>query len=169
MQEAHGNAKGQRPEDMDIQDTLRVSGHSECPHAKRSVMSRAENLKGATREAATVLDLMQRGFEVFRPTSTASCDLIALKYGITLRIEVTGGRRASESGPITQHSSSGGRSLDCRLFDVLVRHIETGEVLYLPSMHLKESAATLDLPLRWIPSKYTTKKTLSRTQQMEKE
>jgi len=135
-------------------------------------MSRENNLKGSIREARAVLDLMQRGFEVFRPTSTATCDLVALKYGTTLRVEVTGGlsKRPSASGPVTQQSSSGGSCVDCRLFDLLMRYTDEGDrCVYLPSMYLKKNKATKDLPILWEPSKHTPQKNLSRIQQLEKE
>ncbi len=130
-------------------------------------MSREMNLKGAEREMTVALDLMRRDFQVFRPVSTATCDLIALKYGVSLRIEVTGGYTCTSSGPITQISKYGGRSVDCRLFDVLVRCADNGEMVYLPSGFLKKNEATEDLPLQWLYNKNTSDKVRERAKDMK--
>jgi hypothetical protein len=134
-------------------------------------MSREGNLKGAAREMRVTLDLMERGFEVFRPMSTATCDLIALKYGIPLRIEVKGvhGKTSKHpSGPIaTTESSRGGNNPNSKLFDVLVRFNDIGETFYQRSILHTINAASADLPLREEYSKSTTKKNLSRAEGLE--
>jgi hypothetical protein len=49
---------------------------------------------GALAELLASVDLMKRGYEVFRALSPAcSCDLIAMKAGVILRVEVRSARR----------------------------------------------------------------------------
>ncbi len=44
---------------------------------------------GAIAELIVSVDLMKRGYEVFRALSQAcSCDLLALKHGVAIRVEV---------------------------------------------------------------------------------
>jgi hypothetical protein len=113
-------------------------------------MSREGNLKGAAREMSVALDLMSHDFEVFRPLSTATCDLIALKYGISLRIEVKGvhGHCRKPSGPVTTRKSRGGNNPDCELFDILVRFNDNEEMFYQRSALHSINKASADLPLR---------------------
>ena len=48
-----------------------------------------KHVKGTIGELTVINDLLQRGYEVFRPvTPCCSCDLIASKKGYILRIEV---------------------------------------------------------------------------------
>jgi hypothetical protein len=49
---------------------------------------------GAVSELVVCVDLMRRGYEVFRAVSPdASCDLIAVQGSVSLRVEVRTGRR----------------------------------------------------------------------------
>lgn len=55
--------------------------------------------RGALAELLVAADLMARGYEVFRAVSpSASCDLTALKDGLSLRVEVRTGRRMPGGG-----------------------------------------------------------------------
>ena len=57
------------------------------PNAKSAVSGRSD--VGATSELLVCADLLGRGFEVFRAVSpSTSCDLIALKHGRCVRIQV---------------------------------------------------------------------------------
>lgn len=115
-------------------------------------MSREGNLKGAQRELRVSLDLMSKGFEVFRPMHPTSCDILALKHGLTLRIEVkgmSGHTGKSPSGPVAMlYGGSGGNKGDCRKFDVLVRVSENNELFYQRSVLHSSNKASADLPLR---------------------
>jgi len=59
---------------------------------------------GAIGELRVCADLMERGFEVFRALSQArhSCDIVALRNGLMLRIEVrTGTQRTPSTGYVS--------------------------------------------------------------------
>jgi hypothetical protein len=50
---------------------------------------------GAISELVVAVDLTRKGFEVFRAVDpSASCDLLALKDGVVVRVEVRTGTRA---------------------------------------------------------------------------
>ena len=129
-------------------------------------MSREGNLIGAERELLVSLDLMRRGFEVFRPMHATSCDILALKYGLTLRIEVKGTSKGfrNPSGPVSSLPTKNGSPPDCREFDILVRFQRDGEMTWQPSVHFSSNKAAAELPIRWEYSNYITKKNLSRAQ-----
>lgn len=70
---------------------------------------------GAVGEMVAAVDLMKRGYEVFRALSAAcSSDLIALRDGVPLRIEVRTGQRSLLTGKLTWARNGGkqGRSED---------------------------------------------------------
>ena len=133
-------------------------------------MSHVGNLKGAEREMLVSVDLLKRGFEIFRPACATSCDIIALKYGKSLRIEVKGVRasqkRRNPSGPVGSFKNVTGGNADCRLFDVLVRVADDNTLLYQRSIFHKTNAASAELPLRESVSHHTTKKNLERALSM---
>ncbi len=134
-------------------------------------MSHAGNLKGAEREMLVSVDLLRRGFEVFRPVCATSCDVLALKYGITLRIEVKGPPKGyrNPSGPVAGLPTRHDGGPDCQLFDVLVRCSDDGEMCYQRSILHTINKASAELPLREEVSKSTTKKNLRRANQLENE
>jgi hypothetical protein len=78
------------------------------------------------------VDLMRRGYEVFRALSPAcSCDLIALGTGlIPLRIEVRTGRRSSVTGTVSYPRIR----LDRAAYDHLGVVVGGNEIIYLPSL-----------------------------------
>ena len=60
----------------------------------------AIHLEGAAREAIVKADLFRRGFEVYGTEGgNSSFDIVAYKYGILLRIEVRGIKKAPRTGP----------------------------------------------------------------------
>lgn len=84
---------------------------------------------GAISELIVTIDLMQRGFEVFRAVSPAcSCDLAALRGGILTRVEVrTGTRYMTGSVSYSLAESEKGRH------DVLAVVVD-GKVTYTPDL-----------------------------------
>ena len=70
--------------------------------AKRSMEpSSFRSTRGAISELTVSANLMARGYEVFRALSpSASCDLIALKDGEVLRVEVRTGTYYEPTGSI---------------------------------------------------------------------
>lgn len=54
---------------------------------------------GAISELLVAADLLRLGFDVFRAVSqSCSCDIVALRNGVTVRIEVRTGQRNSSGG-----------------------------------------------------------------------
>lgn len=82
---------------------------------------------GAIGEFRICIDLLERGFEVFRSVSpNCSCDLVALGPEGMVRIEVKTGKLNTETGSVY-----GGNPNDCRA-DVLAVACRTGEIRYRP-------------------------------------
>ena len=93
-------------------------------------MSREGNLKGAEREALVVAELSRLGFETFTGNGNTTFDIVAVKHGLCLRIEVkgvAGSGGKSFSGPTGCLSTSGGNPC-CKYFDILVRVGENDEL-----------------------------------------
>lgn len=133
-------------------------------------MSREGNLKGAEREALVVAELSRLGFETFTGNGNTTCDIIAVKHGLCLRIEVkgtsgTGGK--GFSGPFSGLPNCNGGNPDCRLCDILIRVGEQGEIYMQRSILHSINKASAELPLREEINSRTTKKNLRRAQQME--
>lgn len=92
---------------------------------------------GAIVELAVAVDLLRRGFDVFRALSpSCSCDLVALKPGLVLRIEVRTmiyyekGQRCYATAP-----------KDTSKFDVLAAWDPIKETIqYIPSLLTWEAA-----------------------------
>ena len=97
---------------------------------------------GAISEMAAAVDLMKRGYEVFRALSPASsCDLIALGSFGALRIEVRTGQRSLVTGKLTfPRNGSGNKRSETDLdhYAVVVHHGVEVEVLYVPELRDKE-------------------------------
>ena|SRR3990167_3411291 len=85
---------------------------------------------GAIGELVASVDLMSRGYDVFRALSqSCSCDLLALKDGNLLRIEVrTGYRGASGKLQYSKSDNDSGRS------DHFAIVLGGKEVIYLPEL-----------------------------------
>ena len=133
-------------------------------------MSREGNLKGAEREALVVAELSRLGFETFIGNGNTTCDIVAVKHGLCLRIEVKGTAGSggkSFSGPFSGKPNHHGGNPDCRLCDVLVRVGEQEELYMQRSALHTINAASAELPLREEVNSRTTKKNLRRAQQME--
>ena len=75
-------------------------------------------------------DLMRRGYEVFRALSPAcSCDLVILKEGRLLRVEVRTAQK-SISGKLSWTNSK----KDIGRSDMLALVVEGRDIVYLPSL-----------------------------------
>jgi hypothetical protein len=80
---------------------------------------------GALREFITCVDLMKRGYEVFRALSpNSSCDLIAMKEGKIWRVEVT-------TGYIRKDGSMSWVKHDESKYDVLAAVMPDSTVIYV--------------------------------------
>lgn len=81
---------------------------------------------GSISELRTAVDLMKRGYEVFRAVdASASCDLLILKDQKTLRVQVKTSHRLA-NGRIFQEGLKGN-------FDVLAL-VLPDKVLYIPDL-----------------------------------
>jgi hypothetical protein len=84
---------------------------------------------GAVNELRVSADLLLKGYNVFRALSpSCPCDLLILKNGSTLRVEVTTANYAA-SGRII-HNKQG----DTHKFDVLAIVKRQGEIIYVPEL-----------------------------------
>jgi predicted AAA+ superfamily ATPase len=86
--------------------------------------------QGAIGETAVALDLMRRGYEVFRPLNPqATCDLLALKEGTCIRVECK----------VSRLSISGSLYRDVRdktdKFDLLAIITPSGKIIYRDHIH----------------------------------
>src|SRR5262249_47266514 len=85
--------------------------------------------KGAIHELQASVDLMRKGWEVFRAVSpSASCDLIAVKGEQLLRIQVTKAHYNKATGKTYYPNHKG------EPFDILALSFVTGEVSYIPPL-----------------------------------
>ena len=86
---------------------------------------------GAISELRVAADLLAKGYEVFRAVSAAcSCDLVVMKNGITLRIEVRSSFRIPTTGKISRPKSS----RDAGRQDVFAFCLSDGEIVYEPPL-----------------------------------
>lgn len=86
---------------------------------------------GAIHEFKVAIDLMEKGYEVFRALSPAcSCDLAILKNGKLLKIEVKTTYRL-RSGKIVYPKIKNPK------YDILVLVIRPNEIIYLPEVEAK--------------------------------
>ena len=129
-------------------------------------MSREGNLKGVERESIVVAEFAKMGWETFSGNGNTSCDLIALKQGVMLRVEVKGmgGNTKKPSGPYSCIPKHRGSTFDCRECDILIRFNSEGETFWQRSIAYKGESQ--GLPLREEYNKKTTKKNLSRALSM---
>ena len=85
---------------------------------------------GALSELKAAVNLLAKGYEVFRAMSpAASCDLAILRNGTVLRIEVKTGHKSTYSGAVVWPKISRER------FDVLAL-VLSDEILYDPPLSL---------------------------------
>lgn len=83
--------------------------------------------KGALNELIVIVDLLTKGYDVFRAISpAASCDLAILKEGKLLRVEVTSGWIASGKLSRNKNKLSNGKS------DILATVYEGDKIDYFP-------------------------------------
>lgn len=119
-------------------DSYRVSYcsapcRSAAAKAKQQEMNPRLNListgtVGAMHELVVCVDLLRRGYEIFRAVSpSCSCDLVALCNGKSVRIEVRTGY-ANKSGGFTWTNQ--GR--DVHKYDVVAVVLHAGGIKYLP-------------------------------------
>ena len=103
---------------------------------------REHMLEGAARQASVETDLLRRGFEVANGTGLVSCDLIALKAGVCLRVEVRGKKKKPfPYGPVTNVLS--GQKKHATWFDVLAT--VGNSIQYNRSAAYKPNAVCLEL------------------------
>mgnify|MGYP001607408067 CR=1 FL=1 len=99
-------------------------------------ISLSRGTRGAVSELRVAVDLLERGYEVFRAVSQAcSSDLIALSSGQILRIEVRTGARYSPTGSLSFPRNGTGndkRSEECLDHYAVVVHGEP--VIYIPEL-----------------------------------
>src|SRR3990167_1478519 len=82
---------------------------------------------GAVGELAVAIDLLKKGFHIFRALSPACpCDLIALKEGTSIRIEVTTGHYSPKKRIIFHRRST-------ERYDLLAVVTHDGRILYSAS------------------------------------
>jgi hypothetical protein len=104
--------------------------------------------KGAINELTVTVDLMKKGFEVFQAASpNSSCDLIALKNGYPVRIEVKGRTLAKHRSKLSTSWKS--KHYDARRFEVLAAVCGT-DVQYKRSMFHALNPASEELVLNKI-------------------
>jgi Holliday junction resolvase-like predicted endonuclease len=87
--------------------------------------------QGAITELIVSVDLMKRGFDLYRATSPACpCDLVAIRNGVVTRVEVkTGIRRLNgEIRPVKLSERQR------RASDVVAYVAHDGEILYAPEL-----------------------------------
>ena len=87
---------------------------------------------GAINELRIVVDLLSRGFDMFRAVSpSCSCDLIGLRDGRCYRIEVTKGKyRSRTNGP----SYLTWVPHDPAKYDILALIMPDDAILYMPEI-----------------------------------
>ncbi len=86
---------------------------------------------GAVVELIVSADLLRRGYEVFRALSqSASCDILAMKDGAILRIEVRSCQLRRDGGVII-----GWKPIDIGRQDVFATVLPSGEVAYRTKPH----------------------------------
>jgi hypothetical protein len=105
--------------------------------------------RGAVGELSVCVDLLQRGFEVFRSVSAhASCDLIAIQGELVYRVEVRSAWMNTDSGRVYVNNRGAGRQ------DILAIYTAEG-VSYLnpdktphslPLGAIAETSVTLGYP-----------------------
>ncbi len=95
--------------------------------------------RGAISELAVAVDLMYRGFEVFRALSPASsCDLIIYRDGKALRVEVKTDRRLAFK---THRKKEGSKFLEKT--DIVAIPME-GYIDYYPTLPKQEPTQRLE-------------------------
>ena len=131
-------------------------------------MSREGNLLGIQREAFVIAEFAKRDWETFSGNGNTSCDIIALKDGVSLRVEVKGqgNRKREPSGPCGSTPSRNSSTPDCREFDILVSFSSDGQMFWQRSILYK--GESYGLPLREERNPSTRKDYINRAQQMEK-
>lgn len=86
---------------------------------------------GAIKEYLVIIDLLSKGFEVFRASSpSCSCDLVASKDAITLRVEV---KTAKHSNLNRQHFKFDNVIQSTR-HDVIAGVLSSGKIVYVPAL-----------------------------------
>jgi hypothetical protein len=94
----------------------------------RHPSNRSTGTVGAISELVVTVDLLNRGFDVFRAVSpSCSCDLIAMKDGTVLRIEVRTAYQRKD-GTLGHHRRIGEESN----YDVMAAVHATGLIVYTP-------------------------------------
>jgi len=131
-------------------------------------MSREGNLKGVERESLVVAEFAKLGWETFSGNGNTSCDIIAMKDQVLLKVEVKGATQRKPSGPYAgiRSISNNHSNADCREFDILVRVADNNEMFWQRSVFYK--GEKLGLPLRDEYNINTTQKTKDCAQYLER-
>ena len=131
-------------------------------------MSREGNLKGVERESLVVAEFAKLGWETFSGNGCTSCDIIAMKDQVLLRVEVKGAYHHVKhpSGPCAFVAKSSGSTPNCREFDILVRVADNNEMYWQRSIFYK--GEKLGLPLRDEYDINTTQKNKDCAQYLER-
>lgn len=99
-------------------------------------------LKGAMGESLVTLDLMERGFEVYKAYGNFSCDLIARKHGVNVAIEVKYKKtKGAHRGPVGAVSDG----LRADRFDVLANVRDDKSIVYQRSKFHQVNSASKEL------------------------
>lgn len=97
---------------------------------------------GTIAELRVAADLMLKGYKIFRAIANNSCDLVILKNGQLLRVEVKSGFRTLSGKPYKQGIKKGHESN----YDVLA-HVFIDEIVYEPELSLKQESQPI-VPVR---------------------
>ena len=104
-----------------------------CRAIPRSHLGLPTSTVGAIAELKVAIDLMQKGYEVFRALSPASsCDIAVLKNGKLIRVEVRTGYKGRVNELIYFN-----KNIKAELLAVVVHH--TNEIFYYPSLNENKS------------------------------
>jgi hypothetical protein len=83
--------------------------------------------KGALKELVVTIDLLARGYDVFRAINpSCSCDLVATKGKSFIRIEVTTARKYKEKITYPPHNSLN--------YDLLAAVFDDTSIVYIPDL-----------------------------------
>jgi len=92
---------------------------------------------GCIGELLVTIDLMRRGYEIFRGISPACrCDLIAIKEKVSRRIEVTKGYRPTLDKTLKY------RRHNVDNYDVMAIWEDDGLITYLPELEIPKPIST---------------------------
>jgi PD-(D/E)XK endonuclease len=102
-----------------------------CKVAEQRGKALSHGTAGALAELVVAIDLLQRGYDVFRSVSpSCSCDLVAQKDGVLTTIEVRTGLKFEKGG---MSSGGGANSIRAECLALVLKN-RRNEVHYSPDM-----------------------------------